>query len=64
MQYSFVQMNGQIYLIRPDGTDLKRCTPGGKDNNWLPLNARRFGLDDVLECTRWRGHGLLPTRRP
>ena len=35
MQYSFVQMNGQIYLIRPDGTDLKRYTAGGKDNNWL-----------------------------
>ncbi len=28
-------MNTQIYLIRPDGTDLKRYTRGGKDNNWL-----------------------------
>jgi len=28
-------MNGQIYLVRSDGTDLKRYTPGGKDNNWL-----------------------------
>jgi|SRR5579863_1246628 len=28
-------MNGQIYLVRPDGTSLKRYTPGGKDNNWL-----------------------------
>ena len=28
-------MNGQIYLARPDGTGLKRYTPGGKDNNWL-----------------------------
>jgi Tol biopolymer transport system component len=27
-------MNGQIYLFRPDGTDLKRYT-AGKDNNWL-----------------------------
>ena len=28
-------MNTQIYLVRPDGTGLKRYTPGGKDNNWL-----------------------------
>ena len=28
-------MNGQIYLVRPDGTELKRYTQGGKDNNWL-----------------------------
>jgi len=28
-------MNEQIYLARPDGTQLKRYTPGGKDNNWL-----------------------------
>ena len=28
-------MNGQIYLVRPDGTGLKRYTPGGKDNNWV-----------------------------
>lgn len=28
-------MNGQIYVVRPDGTGLKRYTPGGKDNNWL-----------------------------
>lgn len=28
-------MNTQIYLVRPDGTALKRYTPGGKDNNWL-----------------------------
>ncbi len=28
-------MNQQIYLVRPDGTQLKRYTPGGKDNNWL-----------------------------
>jgi Tol biopolymer transport system component len=28
-------MNGQIYLVRPDGTDLKRYTAGRKDNNWL-----------------------------
>jgi dipeptidyl aminopeptidase/acylaminoacyl peptidase len=28
-------MNQQIYLIRPDGTGLRRITDGGKDNNWL-----------------------------
>ena len=28
-------MNSQIYLVRPDGTGLKRYTRGGKDNNWL-----------------------------
>jgi len=28
-------MNSQIYLIRPDGTGLRRLTDGGKDNNWL-----------------------------
>jgi dipeptidyl aminopeptidase/acylaminoacyl peptidase len=28
-------MNTQIYLVHPDGTELKRYTPGGKENNWL-----------------------------
>ena len=28
-------MNTQIYLVRPDGTALKRYARGGKDNNWL-----------------------------
>jgi dipeptidyl aminopeptidase/acylaminoacyl peptidase len=28
-------MNTQIYLVRPDGTGLKRFTRGGKENNWL-----------------------------
>jgi dipeptidyl aminopeptidase/acylaminoacyl peptidase len=28
-------MNTQIYLVHPDGTGLKRFTPGGKENNWL-----------------------------
>ena len=28
-------MNTQIYLVRPDGTGLKRYSKGGKDNNWL-----------------------------
>ncbi len=28
-------MNQQVYLIRSDGTGLRRLTAGGKDNNWL-----------------------------
>jgi dipeptidyl aminopeptidase/acylaminoacyl peptidase len=28
-------MNRQVYLIRPDGTDLRLLTDGGKENNWL-----------------------------
>ncbi len=28
-------MNSQIYVMRPDGTGLKRLTDGGKENNWL-----------------------------
>ena len=28
-------MNAQIYLIRPDGTGLRRLTDGGRENNWL-----------------------------
>jgi dipeptidyl aminopeptidase/acylaminoacyl peptidase len=28
-------MNQQVYLVRPDGTDLKRLTDGGRETNWL-----------------------------
>ena len=28
-------MNTQVYLVRPDGTDLRRLTDGGAENNWL-----------------------------
>lgn len=28
-------MNQQVYLVRPDGSGLKRITDGGKENNWL-----------------------------
>lgn len=28
-------MNEQVYLVRPDGSELRRLTPGGKENNWL-----------------------------
>jgi dipeptidyl aminopeptidase/acylaminoacyl peptidase len=28
-------MNTQVYLLRPDGTGVRRLTDGGQDNNWL-----------------------------
>lgn len=28
-------MNQQIYLVRPDGSEMHRITAGGRDNNWL-----------------------------
>ena len=28
-------LNSQLYVIRPDGTDLRLLTQGGTDNNWL-----------------------------
>lgn len=28
-------MNQQVYIVRPDGTDLQRLTDGGAENNWL-----------------------------
>ena len=28
-------MNTQLYLVRPNGTDLRLLTEGGQDNNWL-----------------------------
>ncbi len=28
-------MNTQVYLVRPDGTELRRITDGGTTNNWL-----------------------------
>ncbi len=28
-------MNQQIYLVRPDGQELRRITPGGREANWL-----------------------------
>jgi dipeptidyl aminopeptidase/acylaminoacyl peptidase len=28
-------MNAQVYLVRPNGTGLRRLTAGGRDNNWL-----------------------------
>src|SRR5947209_12294793 len=28
-------MNEQVFVVRPDGTDMRRLTPGGTTNNWL-----------------------------
>ncbi len=28
-------MNQQVYIVRPDGTGMKRLTSGGKETNWL-----------------------------
>lgn len=28
-------LNSQIYVVRPDGTGMRRLTDGGKENNWL-----------------------------
>ncbi|HEY7032181.1 MAG TPA: S9 family peptidase [Thermomicrobiales bacterium] len=28
-------MNTQVYLLRPDGSGVRRLTDGGQDNNWL-----------------------------
>ncbi|HEX8694529.1 MAG TPA: S9 family peptidase [Longimicrobium sp.] len=28
-------LNEQVYLLRPDGSGVRRITDGGKDNNWL-----------------------------
>ncbi|HET7706480.1 MAG TPA: hypothetical protein VFM36_10365, partial [Thermoanaerobaculia bacterium] len=28
-------LNSQVYVVRPDGTGLRRLTAGGKENNWL-----------------------------
>src|SRR5262245_13836352 len=28
-------LNSQVYVVRPDGTGLRRLTEGGKENNWL-----------------------------
>lgn len=28
-------MNSQVYLVKPDGTGLRRLTAGGRENNWL-----------------------------
>jgi dipeptidyl aminopeptidase/acylaminoacyl peptidase len=40
-------MNQQVYLIRPDGTGMRRLTDGGKENNWLGFwshDGRRLAI--------------------
>ena len=32
-------MNAQVYLVRPDGTGLRRLTDGGRETNWLGVWA-------------------------
>jgi dipeptidyl aminopeptidase/acylaminoacyl peptidase len=33
-------LNSQIWVVKPDGTELRRIVGGGKDNNWLDLWTR------------------------
>lgn len=63
--------NGQIYLVRPDGSDLRRITDGGKESNWLTgwshdgqlltLASNRRGRDamDAYVYDVARGHLTL-----
>lgn len=44
-------MNQQIYLARPDGTDLHRITDGGEEGNWLQ-GWRDDGAAVVLSSNR------------
>ncbi len=37
-------MNGQICLVRPDGSELRRLTKGGATNNWLNCWSRDGSL--------------------
>jgi dipeptidyl aminopeptidase/acylaminoacyl peptidase len=36
-------MNQQVYVVRPDGTDMRRLTEGGKENNWLGFWTKGTG---------------------
>jgi dipeptidyl aminopeptidase/acylaminoacyl peptidase len=33
-------MNQQIYLVRPNGMEMRRLTPGGEENNWIGAWSR------------------------
>ena len=50
-------MNQQIYIVRPDGSDLRRLTDGGKRTTGLaagPMTAARSRLArTAVERTRW-----------
>lgn len=46
-------MNEQVYLVRPDGTDLTRLTDGGQETNWLgPWTFDGTGLSFASNRTR------------
>jgi dipeptidyl aminopeptidase/acylaminoacyl peptidase len=50
-------MNTQVYLVRPDGTSLKRLTDGGKETNRLG-GFRHDGRKLVLGSNRRTGTGI------
>src|SRR5579875_3087366 len=69
-------MNGQVYLARPDGTDVHRITPGGREGNflgpWLPdgsglivgSNRERPDAIDVYTYDLKSGEYRLLARNP
>jgi dipeptidyl aminopeptidase/acylaminoacyl peptidase len=69
-------MNTQVYLVRPDGTDLHRITDGGRENNWmgswshdsavLTLASNRDGLGsmDAYAYDVGAGDVSLVTKNP
>lgn len=66
-------MNKQIYLIRPDGTDLRRLTDGGMENNFMGVwthdgraltmssNRRMFAAGDAYVVDVATGEQRLVT---
>jgi dipeptidyl aminopeptidase/acylaminoacyl peptidase len=50
-------MNQQVYLVRPDGTGLRRITDGGRDNNWLGPWAHD-GWSLSIASNRRRAEGM------
>jgi dipeptidyl aminopeptidase/acylaminoacyl peptidase len=50
-------MNQQVYVVRPDGTDLRRLTEGGKENNWLGIWTKATG-SLVVASNQRRADGM------
>ena len=50
-------MNAQVYLVKPDGTGLRRLTDGGKETNRLG-NFRHDGKRLILGSNRRTGVGI------
>jgi dipeptidyl aminopeptidase/acylaminoacyl peptidase len=50
-------MNTQVYLVRPDGTELRRLTQGGKETNRLG-NFRHDGKKLILGSNQRTGVGI------